>query len=225
MLYGLNMEGIDVMSQLETNRDFKSDWQVHPLLKSMLSNIVIRRPVKIEVFIPDNESYYETLIADFDYLQRRFREKIIVELARGNRRVPSTIIHGLYNGRVLFMGFIAGGLYKLLAKAINYAGGEDPKVPAEAIRVLRFLKKPAHLMMLMSPFCPFCIGLGELLLRITSTTDMIALEIVNVYDWKEMEDITEKVGVPVTVVNRRAAIIGAPQNIITLSKIIVAYSQ
>ena len=129
--------------------------------------------------------------------------------AYGVAQVPAAVLEGPNGGRVRFLGIPAGYEFVSLLEGLKNSAAAAQELQAETLAALGGLKKPVNIKVFVTPTCPYCPSAVVLAHKFALASAQITAEMVEATEFPELAAKYEVEGVPKTIVNETAGLVGA----------------
>ncbi len=124
-------------------------------------------------------------------------------------KVPATVLEGVKDYGIRFYGIPHGYEFATLLDSILAASqGNSGSGPATVAR-LRNLMEPVHLQVFVTPTCPYCPAVVRLAHQFAIESDLVTADVIEATEFPHLVQRYGVRGVPFTVVNEEASIVGA----------------
>jgi glutaredoxin-like protein len=186
---------------------------------------------RLPVFIPGREecAYCEetqTLLKELAALS----EKIVLTVHEfadstkeaahlGVDKLPGTVVRGALNRPLRFFGFPVGNQLVLLIEGIVDASRGKVELMAETVRHLRRLQQTVRLELFVTPACPHCPEMTRLVYRLALENARVNVDVVEISEFPRLAERYTVRAVPTVVIDERAALVGAMDEVALVSHI------
>lgn len=124
-------------------------------------------------------------------------------------RLPATILSSANaKGKLLFYGVPAGHEMATLISTIVELGSTQETVPEDIAAVIRALPEPVHLRIFVTPSCPHCPAMARAAFQLATYFPNVRADVVEIEEFPEMAQQYQVRGVPKTVINDKAELMG-----------------
>jgi glutaredoxin-like protein len=136
-----------------------------------------------------------------------------VALAYGVDRRPAVAVEpaegpGPANG-IRFFGFPGGYEFDSLLESMVRVAQAEPGLGGELMGELLGLERPLHLQVFVTQTCPYCPRMVQLAHRMALASPLVRADMVDVVEFPELGMRYGVQGVPMTVIDDAAAVVGA----------------
>lgn len=124
-------------------------------------------------------------------------------------KIPATVIEGKKDYGIRFYGLPFGYEFAvLLEDLVGVSRGESGLTP-ETTRKLREVQQPVHLQVFVTPTCPYCPQASRLAHQFAMEGGLVTADVIEAAEFPHLVERYGVRGVPFTVVNEQASIVGA----------------
>lgn len=124
--------------------------------------------------------------------------------------LPATVLTSpTAKGKLVFYGVPAGHEMAALISTIVELGMVLETVPEEVGQRIRALPEPVHIKVFVTPSCPHCPGMTRAAFQLAIYFDNVRADVIEIQEFPELAQEYEVRGVPKTVINDKAALMGA----------------
>lgn len=124
-------------------------------------------------------------------------------------RLPATMLSSANaKGKLLFYGVPAGHEMATLISTIVELGSTQEAVPEDIAAVVRALPEPVHLRVFVTPSCPHCPAMARAAFQLATYFPNVRADVVEIEEFPEMAQQYQVRGVPKTVINDKAELMG-----------------
>lgn len=127
----------------------------------------------------------------------------------GIDKVPATVVTGERDYGIRFYGLTGGYELGSLIEAIRMVSTADAGLDPEIAAMVRQLRVPVHLEVLVTLTCPYCPRMVQLAHRLAFLSEQVRGDMVDAAEFPALANRYRVRGVPLTVVNGRPAFEGA----------------
>jgi glutaredoxin-like protein len=135
-------------------------------------------------------------------------------------KVPAIAVVGQKDYGVRFYGIPLGYEFKSFFDAlVNVSKGESG-LSEETKKKLAAINKPVHIQVFVSLTCPYCPLVVELVHKFAMENDLIRADCVEIGEFPPLAQKYGVMGVPKTVINEKAELLGAVSEVVLLEQIL-----
>jgi len=124
-------------------------------------------------------------------------------------KVPATIIAGQKEYGIRFFGFCAGHEFTSLINSLALVGGGETDLPPDLIKMVRAIKTPVHLEVLVTLTCQYCPQAVYAAHQLAFVNENITADMVEASEFPELSKTYDVSGVPKTMINGHDGFTGA----------------
>lgn len=187
-------------------------------LKAILGKLP--RPVKILFFTQDPQcpmcEHQEKVLREFasasdkvkletyDFVKDREKvEEYKIEM------IPATVVIAEKDYGIRFYGITAGYEFSTLLETVMITAAKTSGLDPEVKKLLRMVKEPAHLRVMVSPTCPYCPRAALTAFQFAMEMDNIRADMIEVSEYPHVAQKYSVQGVPKIVINETHSFEGA----------------
>ncbi|HEY9077222.1 MAG TPA: thioredoxin family protein [Anaerolineaceae bacterium] len=202
--------------------DNKIEQQVRDVLTNMIN------PVKVMFFGSDQQDRCEycedtkTLLSEVSALSEKIDfEAFSIEQEPdtaskyGVEKIPTTVIAAVKDGSIIdygirLSGIPAGHEFNTLINDLILVSSQESGLSQKSREFLKQLDSPVHMMVFVTPTCPYCPQAVILAHRMALESPMVTAEMVEAMEFPELSERFDVSGVPQTTINDGAGtLVGA----------------
>ncbi|MHA2620137.1 MAG: protein disulfide oxidoreductase [bacterium JZ-2024 1] len=127
----------------------------------------------------------------------------------GIDRVPALVITGEKEYGVRYFGTPAGHEFRTLMEDIADVSRGDSGLQQETREVLQALDRKVHLLVFVTPTCPYCPQMVRLAHKAAIESNYVTADMIEAMEFPDLSARYEVMGVPKTILNDQFAIEGA----------------
>lgn len=135
-------------------------------------------------------------------------------------RAPATILLGREKRFVRFFGVPTGYEFSTFLSDVIDVSKSLPKLPPDLIEKIRKIDFPVHIMVFVTPTCPYCPGAVKVAHDFALINPNVVGDMVEATEFPELAEKYSVMGVPKTVVNETLELVGAYPADIILKRIL-----
>ncbi|HXE75479.1 MAG TPA: thioredoxin family protein [Candidatus Xenobia bacterium] len=124
-------------------------------------------------------------------------------------KVPATVLEGAKDYGIRFYGIPHGYEFATLLDSVLAVSQGESGLSRATVERLRNLEQPVHLQVFVTPTCPYCPAAVRLAHQFAIESDLVTADIVEATEFPDLVQRYGVRGVPFTVVNEEASIVGA----------------
>ncbi len=131
-----------------------------------------------------------------------------IEERYGIERAPSTVVRGVVNRPVVFVGVAAGELFPVLIESIVDASGPPPELAPAVKRRLKRLKRSVRVRVYVALTAPYCAEQARLAQLLGVANQHIRSEIVELSEYPQLAQQLDIRAVPTTIIDGKVTLTG-----------------
>ena len=193
----------------------------------------IAHPVTLVFFTQERECQYCSAMREILHEVEALSDEIRVEVhdfladaalaeEYGVDKIPATIVVGDRDYGIRYFGVPAGYEFTSLIEDVLMVGRRDAGLAPATAAALATLAKPVHLQVLVSPSCPYCPRAVRTAHQFAMASEHVTADMVEVTEFPHLTVKYQVQGVPTTVVNETATLVGAQPESAVLEKVLAA---
>ncbi len=162
-------------------------------------------------FCPQTETLLEEMAHLSDQIDLRIHElgdDPALEQRYGIERAPATVVRGVINRPVVFLGIPTGNIFPVVLEAVVMASGDAPQPPPAARRRLKRLKRNVRVQVFVTPAAPYCPEMALLAAIVGLASPHIRAEIIEISEFPRLAESMALQVVPTTVIDGKLTLTG-----------------
>ncbi len=116
-------------------------------------------------------------------------------------KFPCIIIKGKNKGRISFNGIPSGYEFSTFLEDLIMTSTGEAGLSESTVEFVKSLKEPLHLMVFVTPTCPYCPRSVKLAHQLAMISDKVNSEMIEAMEFEELSRKYNVSGVPHTVIN------------------------
>ncbi|MEM1988303.1 MAG: thioredoxin family protein [Candidatus Woesearchaeota archaeon] len=184
--------------------DNETKLEVKKILSSMNS------PVEI-LFFDNGKTYYgkeiKELLNELAELNSNIVLKIYNESSKEVQehkidKFPAIVLKGKNKGTIRFFGIPSGYEFSTLLEDLKMLSSGEVELPKEVIDYAKNLKEDLHLMVFVTPTCPYCPSAVFFAHSLAMFNEKITSDMIEAMEFEQLSNKFHVSGVPHTVINQ-----------------------
>ena len=127
----------------------------------------------------------------------------------GVSHVPTLLVRGAAKGVVRYVGIPAGLEFGTLLEDLATVASGTTRLGNESLRKLATLTKPVHILVFVTPTCPYCPTVASLAHQAAVESSNVTADVIEISEFPELAAEYHVHGVPKIVINNAVELVGA----------------
>lgn len=126
----------------------------------------------------------------------------------GVEKIPAIVVRGEVDYGIRFYGIPGGYEFSTFAETIIAVGRRENGLVSEAAELLRKLKQPVHIQVMVGPTCPNCASTALMAHRLAIASEKISSDTIVITEFPQLVTRYAVASIPATIINEKIRFTG-----------------